>query len=60
MKPRTRNERGQALQEFQRGHDEMGGPIAIRGFESGAQLMRTIHGWVQGIRDGQFFLLPST
>ena len=22
-----------ALQEFQRGHDEMGGPIPVRGFE---------------------------
>ncbi len=33
MKPRTRDEGGQALQEFQRGHHEMGGAIAIRGFE---------------------------
>ena len=33
MKPRTRDERGQALQEFQRGHHEMGGPIPVRGFE---------------------------
>ncbi len=33
MQPRTGNERGQALQEFQRGHHEVGGAIAIRGFE---------------------------
>ena len=29
MKPGTRDERGYALQEFQRGHDEMGGAIAV-------------------------------
>jgi hypothetical protein len=29
----TRDERGQALEKFQRGHHEMGGAIAIRGFE---------------------------
>ena len=28
-----RDEGGQALQEFQRGHDEMGGGIPVRGFE---------------------------
>ncbi len=33
MEPRTRDEGGQALQEFQRGHDQMGGAIAIRGFK---------------------------
>ncbi len=33
MKPRTRDEGGQAWQEFQRGHHEMGGPIPVRGFE---------------------------
>ena len=33
MKPRTWNKSSQALQEFQRGHHEMGGAIAIRGFE---------------------------
>jgi len=33
MEPGTWNEGGQALEEFQRGHDEMGGAIAIRGFE---------------------------
>ena len=33
MEPQPRNEGGQALEEFQRGHDEMGGAIAIRGFE---------------------------
>ena len=33
MKPGTRDEGGHALQEFQRGHDEMGGAIAVRGFE---------------------------
>jgi hypothetical protein len=32
MKPRMRNERGQALQKFQRGHDERSGAIAIRSF----------------------------
>jgi len=26
----------------------------------GEQLRRTIHGWVQGIRAGQFFILPGT
>ena len=29
MEARTRDERGQALKEFQRGHDEMGGAIAV-------------------------------
>ncbi len=33
MEPGTWDERRQALEEFQRGHDEMGGAIAIRGFE---------------------------
>ena len=33
MKPGTRDERREALEEFQRRHDEMGGAIAIRGFE---------------------------
>lgn len=32
---------------------------AIWETSTGAQLMRTIHGWVQGIRDGQFFILPG-
>ena len=29
----TRDERGYALQEFQRGHHQMGGAIPVRGFE---------------------------
>ncbi len=33
MQPRTRNKGREALQEFQRGHHEMGGPIPVRGFE---------------------------
>ena len=33
MESRTRDERGQALEEFQRGHDKMGGAITVRGFE---------------------------
>ena len=33
MKPRTRNECRYALEEFQRAHREMGGAIAVRGFE---------------------------
>ncbi len=33
MEPRTWDERGQALQEFQRAHHQMGGAIAVRGFE---------------------------
>ena len=33
MEPGTRNKGGEALEEFQRGHHEMGGAIAIRGFE---------------------------
>ncbi len=33
MKPRTRDEGGQALQEFQRGHHEVGSAIAVRRFE---------------------------
>ena len=33
MESGTRDECGQALEEFQRGHDEMGGAIAIRGLE---------------------------
>ena len=33
MEPRTRDERRQALQEFQWGHDEMRGAIAIGRFE---------------------------
>ncbi len=31
--PGTWDECGQALQEFQRGHHQMGGAIAVRGFE---------------------------
>ena len=33
MKPRTWDESGQALQELERRHDEMGGPFPIRRFE---------------------------
>ncbi len=33
MEPGTWDEGREALQEFQRGHDEVGGAIAIRGFE---------------------------
>ncbi len=33
MEPGTRDERREALEEFQGGHHEMGGAIAIRGFE---------------------------
>ena len=33
MEPGTRDECGQALQEFQRAHHEMGGSIAVRRFE---------------------------
>ena len=33
MEPGTRDEGGQALEEFQRAHHEMGGAIAVRGFE---------------------------
>ena len=33
MESGTRDERREALEEFQRGHDEMGGAIAVRGFE---------------------------
>jgi len=33
MEPGTQDEGREALEEFQRGHDEMGGAIAIRGFE---------------------------
>ena len=33
MEPGTRDEGSQALQEFQRAHHEMGGAIAVRGFE---------------------------
>ena len=33
MKPGTGDEGHQALEEFQRGHDEMGGAIPVRGFE---------------------------
>ena len=33
---------------------------AIWDTATGAQLRRTIHGWVQGIREGKFFLLPGT
>ncbi len=33
MEPGTWDEGGQALEEFQRGHHQMGGAIAIRGFE---------------------------
>jgi len=33
MEPRLRNEGGQALEEFQRGHHQMGGAIAVRGFQ---------------------------
>ncbi len=41
MKPRTWDERGQALEEFQRGHHEMGGPIAIGSLE----LQHDLAGW---------------
>ncbi len=33
MEPWPWDKCGQALEEFQRGHDEMGGAIAVRGFE---------------------------
>ena len=33
MEPRTWDEGGQTLQEFQRAHHQMGGAIAVRGFE---------------------------
>ena len=33
MEPGTWDERGQALEEFQRAHHEMGGAIVVRGFE---------------------------
>ncbi len=33
MQPGTGNEGRQALEEFQRGHHQMGGAIAVRGFE---------------------------
>ena len=33
MEPGPWDEGGEALEEFQRAHHEMGGPIAIRGFE---------------------------
>jgi len=33
MESRTRHKGRQALEEFQRAHDEMGGAIAVRGFE---------------------------
>jgi len=33
MESGTRDESREALEEFQRGHEEMGGAIAIRGFE---------------------------
>ncbi len=33
MEPGTRDEGREALQEFQRGHHEVGGAIAVRGFE---------------------------
>ena len=33
---------------------------AIWDTATGEQIRRTIHGWVQGIRDGQFFILPGT
>jgi len=33
MEPGTRDEGREALEEFQRGHDEMGGAIAVRGFQ---------------------------
>ena len=33
MEPGTRNQGGQALQEFQGRHDDMRGAIAVRGFE---------------------------
>ena len=41
MEPRTWDERGQALQEFQRAHHQMGGAIAGRGFE----LQHDLAGW---------------
>ncbi len=41
MEPGPWDERGQALEEFQRGHHEMGGAIAIRGFE----LQDDLAGW---------------
>ena len=33
---------------------------AIWDTATGEQLRRTIHGWIQGIRDGKFFILPGT
>ncbi len=48
MKPRTWDERGQALQELERRYDEMGGPIPIRRFE----LEDDLAGW----RTAQLFV----
>lgn len=33
MEPGTWDDGREALQEFQRGHDEIGGAIAVRGFQ---------------------------
>ncbi len=33
VKPGTWDQRSQALEEFEGGHDDMGGAIAVRGFE---------------------------
>jgi len=41
MEPGTRDEGGQALQEFQRAHHQMDGSIAVRGFE----LKDDLAGW---------------
>jgi len=41
MESGTWDEGGQALQEFQEGHHEVGGPIAVRGFE----LEDNLAGW---------------
>ena len=41
MAPSTRDERGQALQEFQWGHHKMGGAIVVRRVE----LPHDLTGW---------------
>ena len=65
MKPRTWNECGEALEEFQRAHHEMGGAIAIRGFEleddltgRGTAQAFVAEGWTRDVAAQPFEFLP--
>jgi len=65
VEPRTWDEGRQALQEFQRAHHQMGGAIAVRGFElqhdlagRGAAQPFVAQGWTGDVATEPFKSLP--